>query len=217
MSNFSGSALQHINHSKANHFCGFVLPDEEDLAVSNIMTKKVAVANINETVQKVAILMRTHNIRGIPVVEKKKVVGMLTDRDIVSKVVAENKSPRGIIAGEIMSPKLITASPNDNISDVAKIMYANNVGRIPVIDSKGNLVGIVTETDITKIAPGLIDVLYAHDEVENTAPPAKSRHSTIEGRCEECGQVYDDLVEVEGQWLCRSCSEDKTVVGTEKR
>ncbi len=194
-----------------------MLPDEEDLAVSNIMTKKVAVADVKDTVQKVAMLMRTHNIRGLPIIEKKKIIGMLTDRDIVSKVVAENKSPRDIKAGEIMSPKLITAGPDDNISDVAKVMYANNVGRIPVIDKKGNLLGIVTETDITKIAPGLIDVLYAHNELEEGAPPAKSRHPTIEGRCEECGQVYDDLVEVDGQWLCRSCSEDKTVVGTEKK
>lgn len=194
-----------------------MLPDEEDLAVSNIMTKKVAVADAKETVQKVAMLMRAKNIRGIPIVEKNKIVGMLTDKDIVSKVVAENKSPRDITAGEIMSPKIITAAPEDSITEVAKIMYANNVGRIPVIDKKGNLVGIVTETDITKIAPGIIDILYAHDEIENGAPSVKSRHPTVEGRCEECSQVYDDLVEVEGQWLCRSCSQDKTVVGTEKK
>ncbi len=194
-----------------------MLPDEEDLVVSTIMTKNVAVADSKESIQKVAMLMRAKNIRGIPIVEKKKIVGILTDKDIVSKVVAENKSPRDITAGEITSPKLITASPDASITEVAKITYANNVGRIPVIDKEGNLVGIVTETDITKIAPGLIDVLYAHDEIENVAPPIKSRHPTIEGRCEECGQVYDDLVEVEGQWLCRSCSEDKTVVGTEKK
>ncbi|MBU4299726.1 MAG: CBS domain-containing protein [Nanoarchaeota archaeon] len=194
-----------------------MLPDEEDLAVSNIMTKKVAVADAKDTVQKVAMQMREKNIRGIPIVLKNKIVGMLTDKDIVSKVVAENKSPRDVTAGEIMSPKIITASPGDSITDVAKIMYANNVGRIPVIDEKGNLVGIVTETDITKIAPGIIDILYAHVEIENGAPPIRSRHPTLEGRCEECGQVYDDLVDVEGQWLCRSCSEDKTVVGTEKK
>jgi|GEM_PF-263333 len=193
-----------------------MLPDEEDLAVSNIMTKKVAVADIKDTIQKIAMQMRTHNIRGIPIADKNRIVGMLTDRDIVSKVVAENKSPRDVTAGEIMSPKLITASPDDGMTEVARIMYANNVGRIPVIDKKGNLVGIVTETDITKIAPALIDVLYAHDEIENVAPPTKSRHPTVEGRCEECSQVYDDLVEVDGQWLCRSCSEDKTVVGTGK-
>lgn len=191
-----------------------MLPEEEELAVSTIMTKDVIVADAADTVQKAAMLMRTNNIRGLPIVEKNKVVGILTDRDIVSKVVAENKSPRELTAGEIMSPKIITAEPDDSITDVAKRMYANNVGRIPIVDKKGSLLGIVTETDITKIAPALIDVLYAHDELEEGAPPIKSRHPTIEGRCEECGQVYDDLVEVEGQWLCRSCSEDRTVVGT---
>ena len=194
-----------------------MLPDEEDLAVSNIMTKKVIVANESDSVQKVAMLLRTNNIRGLPIVAKNKIVGILTERDIVSKVVAENKSPREITAGKIMSPKIITAEPDNSIMDIAKLMSANNVGRIPVVDKKGNLVGIVTETDITKIAPGLIDVLYAHDEIENVAPPAKSRHPTMEGRCENCGQVYDDLTEVDGEWLCRSCSEDKTVVGSEKK
>jgi len=194
-----------------------MLPDEEDLAVSNIMTKKVAVADAKDTVQKVAMLMRAKNIRGVPIVQNDKIVGILTDKDIVSKVVAENKSPREITAEEIMSPKIITVEPDNSIMDVAKLMSANNVGRIPVVDKKSNLVGIVTETDITKIAPGLIDVLYAHDEIENVAPPAKSRHTTIEGRCENCGQFYDDLVEIDGEWLCRSCSEDKTVVGTEKK
>lgn len=193
-----------------------MLPDEEDLAVSNIMSTDVIVAEAKDSVQKIALLMRKHNIRGLPVVEGKKVVGILTDRDIVSKIVAENKSARDVTAGEIMSPKIITVSPDNSITHVAKVMYANNVGRIPVVDKKGALLGIVTETDITKIAPGLIDVLYAHDEIENVAPPAKSRHPTMEGRCENCGQVYDDLVEVDGEWLCGSCSEDKTVVGTSK-
>ncbi len=193
-----------------------MLPDEEDLAVSTVMTKDVIVADAKDSVQKVAMLMRRHNIRGLPVVEGKTVVGMLTDRDIVTKVVAENKSSHDINADDIMSPKIIAADPDDSITDVAKVMYANNVGRIPVVDKKGNLLGIVTETDLTKIAPGLIDILYEHTDIEEGAPPAKGRHPTIEGRCENCGQIYDELVEVEGQWLCHNCSLDKTVVGSSR-
>ncbi|VVB59557.1 Inosine-5'-monophosphate dehydrogenase [uncultured archaeon] len=193
-----------------------MLPDEEDLAVSTVMTEDVTVANASDSVQKVAMLMRRHNIRGLPIVQDRTVVGMLTDRDIVTKVVAENKSPRDVTAGDVMSPKIITADPGDSITDVARVMYANNVGRIPVVDKKGNLLGIVTETDITKIAPGLIDVLYAHNEIEEGAPPTKSRPPTIEGRCENCGQIYDELVQVDGEWLCHNCSLDKTVVGSSR-
>lgn len=191
-----------------------MLPEEGDLAASEVMTKNVIVVDKKETVQKAAMLLRKNNIRGLPVVSDNKVVGIITDKDIISKVVAENKSARDVLVDDVMAPKIITAEPDESITDIAKRMYANNIGRIPIVDKKGNLLGIVTETDITKIAPGLIDVLYEHGEIEMPVPVKK--RGIIEGRCEECGQVYDDLVEVSGQWLCRSCSEDKTVVGSRK-
>lgn len=181
-----------------------MLPDEEDLTISEVMTKNVVAIDAKETIQKAAMLMRKSNIRGVVVSSGKNIVGIITDKDIVSKVVAENKSPLTVKVEDVMSPKLITAKPGDTLTDVAKRMYANGVGRIPVIDAKGNLVGIVTETDMTKIAPAVIDLLYERDAVEGPETVAKGRE-LLEGRCEECGQVYEDLVEVDGEWLCQNC------------
>ncbi len=189
------------------------LPEEEDLSVSEVMTKNVIVIDSKESVQKAATLMRKSDIRGVVVKSGKKIVGMVTDRDIVSKVVAENKPPRDVKVEDIMSPKLITASPEDTITDVAKRMYANRVGRIPIVDKEGNLVGIVTETDMTKLAPALIELLYEHDAIEEPEAVVHGR-KLIEGRCEECGQVYEDLVEIDGEWLCQNCSRDRTRAGS---
>ncbi|MCK4550387.1 MAG: CBS domain-containing protein [Candidatus Aenigmarchaeota archaeon] len=184
----------------------------EERKIFEIMSKPVIVIEEDKTIQESAFLLRKHNIRGLVVVRGHDAQGIITDRDIVSKVVAENLDPRNVAVKEIMVPKMITAKPDELINDVAKKMCANKVGRIPIVDDDGNIVGVVTETDITKLYPAMIDVLYERTSIEET--PVVPERKLMQGRCEECDNTYDDLVEVNGRWLCRSCSEKHTIIGT---
>ena len=186
----------------------------EKIKISEIMSHPVIVINEDETIHDAAITLRKNNIRGLVVVKDKDVQGMLTDKDIVSKIVAENLKPRDFFVKDIMTSKLIIVSPEETIADVSKKMYANGVGRIPIVDAKENLLGIVTETDIIKVCPAMVEVLHEKAIIEEA--PFGHERKLMDGRCEECGNAYTDLVDVQGLWLCRSCSEDKTVIGSKK-
>ncbi len=191
--------------------------DDGETDIQEVMTSPVQTIDKDSTVQEASFLLRKHNISGLVVVDKetKKAEGIITDKDIITKVVAENKSARDVKVMDVMTPKIITASFEDSLSSVAKIMYANNVTRLPVIDSEGGLAGILTSTDLLRVLPGLTDVLHARRELEE--PPQVVEHPGADGRCEECDNMYEDLVEVGGRWLCRECSEKYTEVGTKKR
>ncbi|MCK4967534.1 MAG: CBS domain-containing protein, partial [Candidatus Aenigmarchaeota archaeon] len=196
-------------------FCNYsicMLPEESK--ISELMSHPVIVIDVNETIRDAAILLKTKNIHGLIVVNETDILGIITDKDIVFKVIAENLIPKETIVKDIMTHTLIFSNPDENIHDVSKKMYANNISRIPIIDLNEILVGIVTKTDIIKIYPAMIDIFTGKQYINE---PVKSHERTLlDGRCEECGNAYDDLVDVCGLWLCRSCSEDKTVIGSKK-
>lgn len=191
--------------------------DGDEPNVYETMTRPVITIDKNSTVQDASILLRKHNIHGLVVVDKKtnQVEGVVTDKDIVAKVVAENMLPRDTKVGSVMSPRLIVAKREDTVSHIAKVMYANGVSRAPVVDGDGHLVGIITTTDIVRVLPGILDVLSAKSEIEGQ--PQVVERPSAEGRCEECDNVYEDLVEINGMWLCQECSRKYTEIGTRKR
>lgn len=191
--------------------------DGDEPNVYEAMSRPVITIDGNSTIQEAALLLRKHGFHGLVVVDKKTkhVDGVITDKDIIAKVVAENKSPREMKVKDVMSPKLITAEREETVSRIAKVMYANGVSRAPVIDGDGHLIGIITTTDITRVLPGVVDVLGAKREIDE--PPKIIERPGAEGRCEECGNIYEDLVEIKGIWLCSSCAEQYTEIGTKKR
>lgn len=116
----------------------------------DIMTKNPTAANREMTLQEVAVLMRDGDFGVLPVVEKEtnKLVGILTDRDIVVRAVADGKDISSAIVGEAMSEKLYTAKPDDFVFEAVRTMGERQVRRIPIIDSEGVLQGIIAMADI---------------------------------------------------------------------
>lgn len=181
----------------------------EHVKISEIISEKPLVIDIDDSVRKAALLMRENNISGLVVVEDKNAVAMITLKDIAKKVVAENLSPEYIKVRDIMSSRIITAGKEEIITEVAKIMAANSISRIPVLDEKGNLAGIITKTDILKIMPGLVNILYERENAEEIIP--KPDRIMIEGVCEDCGNHSDELRKVDEKWICQECEELKNV------
>lgn len=121
------------------------------MKVKELMTKKPAVATPDTDLTQVARMMADQQVGSIPVVENKesrKVVGIVTDRDIATRAVAEGKNPLQMKASEIMSKPVITVNEDDDVNDVARLMEKNMVRRIPVVDEKGELCGMVAQADI---------------------------------------------------------------------
>ncbi len=121
------------------------------MKVKELMTKKPAFATPDMELTKVARMMDEHNVGAIPVVENKdsmKVVGMVTDRDIACRAVAKNENPLQLKASDVMTSPVHTVKLEDDIQDVASMMVKNKVRRVPVVDEKGMVCGMVAQADI---------------------------------------------------------------------
>ena len=133
-----------------------------DLKVGDIMTKKVVVIPIGKGLAEAVKLMKKYEIGSIIVVdsnEGKKAMGIITERDIVYKVIAKDKDPYSTKVEEIMSKPLRVVKPDTNLEEAAKAMRENRIKRLPVVNDNNELIGIMSEGDIVKIFPAVIDLI----------------------------------------------------------
>jgi len=111
------------------------------------------------TVVEIARLMSQYGIGSVLVVDNNgRLVGIITSRDIVNKVVAKALDPKNVKAKDIMSSPVIFASPNTLVKDLAKLMSKHNIHHIPIVEGR-RIVGIVAEHDILTYAPEMIEAL----------------------------------------------------------
>jgi CBS domain-containing protein len=118
---------------------------------SEIMTKDPECCLPSDTVMQAAQLMKSEDVGPIPIVESKdgkKLTGIITDRDLAIKVVAEARDPKTTQIEEIMSEGLVTCRENDDIQSVLQLMQDNQIRRIPVVDKGDHLVGIIAQADV---------------------------------------------------------------------
>jgi len=100
---------------------------------------------------KAAQLMKSEDVGPIPIVDGrdgKKLTGIVTDRDLALKVVAEARDPKTTQIEEVMSEGLVTCRENDDVRSVLKLMEQNQLRRIPVVDTSDHLVGIIAQADV---------------------------------------------------------------------
>ncbi|HVR85306.1 MAG TPA: CBS domain-containing protein [Planctomycetota bacterium] len=112
--------------------------------IGDLMTRPVEVVPPNMSVRKVAALMKERNIGVYPVCEEKSLLGIVTDRDLALRVLAEGRNPETTRVEEIMSTDVVSCGPEDRIDEVLKMMANRQVRRIPVLSRHGELVGLVT-------------------------------------------------------------------------
>lgn len=114
---------------------------------SEIMTKSVRTASPDLSVREAAFLMLEGDMGAVPVVDKGKLIGIVTDRDIVIRVVAEGKDSSTPVA-EAMTTELFTVTPRDFVFEAVRLMGDKQVRRVPVINENGDLAGIIAMADI---------------------------------------------------------------------
>lgn len=112
-----------------------------------IMTRNVKTANRETSLREVAVLMREGDMGAVPVVENGKLVGIVTDRDIVVRAVAEGKDVSTVI-GDVMTTEIFASKENDFVFEAIRLMGDKQVRRIPVINNEGELVGIIAMADV---------------------------------------------------------------------
>lgn len=118
---------------------------------SEVMTRNPVSVRPDDTVVSVARLMKEKDIGPVPIVENndsKKLIGIVTDRDLAIHVVAEGRDPNTTRVADVMSTDLITCRADEEIESALNAMSTNQLRRIPVVDGNSNLVGIIAQADI---------------------------------------------------------------------
>jgi len=118
---------------------------------SDVMTEDVVYCLPNDSVSKAAQLMKKEDIGPVLIVDNertKTLIGIVTDRDLALKVVAEGRDPQNTIVEEVMTHKLVTCRADDDVDKAMKAMAQYQLRRIPVVDNNMGLVGIISQADV---------------------------------------------------------------------
>ncbi|GGA39905.1 CBS domain-containing protein [Psychrobacillus lasiicapitis] len=129
--------------------------------VKDVMSREVVTCNPQDYVNEVADQMRTLDIGCLPVVSNKKLVGMITDRDIVTRAVARDVRSK---VEDVMTKSVISVSPDDTTTDASAVMARNQVRRLPVMED-GLLVGFVSLADLAFPFPHVQEISNAMESI----------------------------------------------------
>ncbi|HEX2045655.1 MAG TPA: CBS domain-containing protein, partial [Gaiellaceae bacterium] len=119
--------------------------------IRDLMTENPASCERGTSVAEVAKVMAREDVGPVPVVEGGKLVGVVTDRDLVVRVLAEGRDPESTTAGEVASSEVVTVSPDDSLDEALQLLARHQVRRLPVVEND-RLVGIVAQADVARHA-----------------------------------------------------------------
>jgi signal-transduction protein with cAMP-binding, CBS, and nucleotidyltransferase domain len=175
----------------------------QKLTVRDVMNNEVYTLTATATVQEAAKVMRDEEIGSVVIVDPKdnqKPIGIITERDMNNRVVAENKIPNTIQCKEIMSSPVKSISPNLPLTDAMHQMATQRIKRLIVMENQ-QMKGIISQSDILEIAPYMIEILQ--EKVNN----AKENYETefMAGYCQLCRNWSDILIEVDDVYICERC------------
>ena len=179
----------------------------ERMLVKDVMSSPVITLDENASVNAVARLIEQHKIGCVIVTGNDgKPLGLITERDLVIRVLVKNGKPSKILAKEVMTSPLFTIDPDVTISEAARRMSQLNIRRLGIM-YKGNLVGIVSSKDILAVTPELIEIIQERARIEGPADE-ELHNPPLAGYCDQCGAWSDTLTEVGGNFLCKDCQID---------
>lgn len=178
---------------------------EINVPVRDIMRRNPKTIDFGETVADAARKMCSKDLSGSCIVLKEgTAVGIVTEQDINCKVVAKDLRPSEVYVHEIMTSPLITLPVEKTVEDAAHLMIKNRVRRLPIINEKAGVIGIVSVRDIMAISTeineliGELAVINQDEEIDS-------------GMCSRCGRMTDELRNVDGFLICPQCSEEDRI------
>ncbi|MEI6732152.1 MAG: CBS domain-containing protein [archaeon] len=178
-----------------------------EIMVRDVMTRSPRTGEPGMSVKDAAASMRDHKVGSLVIIEEGRPIGIITERDLVYKVVAQNKQASLLRVDEVMSTPVITTTAETALQKAAKTMADLRLRRLPVIEGE-KLVGMLTENDILRLSPSLIEITREWESISLRGSKTPGE-TTSEGYCEACGAFSDELREMDGDLLCPECIESK--------
>ena len=176
------------------------------MLVKDVMSSPVVTINEDASSDKIATLMDENELGCVIITNKSgKSLGIITERDLVKRVLTKNILPEAVKAGSIMTTPLLTIEPDATVSEAARRMSRLNIRRLGVI-YKGNLVGLISSKDILGVMPELIEIIQERNRIESAAEAdIEPEENLLSGYCDRCGAYSENLKEIDGQNLCEDC------------
>jgi len=141
------------------------------LKVEDVMVEDVVTISADATVLQAAKLMNKNEIGCLIVVRKGRSVGIVTERDLLKRIISKSRDPKKTKVREIMTKPLIAGEPETDIEDATRLMFDNKIKKLPVLED-GKIVGLVTLTDLVKYQPQMIRILKEITS-RHLAPPKR--------------------------------------------
>ena len=138
------------------------------MRISEIMTRDPELIDPNSSIRDAAKRMKSEDIGALPIGENDRLIGMVTDRDIAIRAVADERDPSSTTVRDVMSEKIYYCFDDDDIEDAARCMADNRVRRLPILNRDKRLVGTVP----------LADIAQTGEDCEKTAPEGVSEPSS---------------------------------------
>ena len=142
------------------------------MKIKHVMTKDPTCCVTSDTGERAAKIMRDEDTGVVPIIENeqsRKVIGIVTDRDLCMNVVAEGRDPRATQVHEAMTTTVVSCSPQDSVDKATELMRENQIRRIPVVDEQQRLVGIVAMADI--VGRANVRTTETHETLKTVSAP----------------------------------------------
>lgn len=169
--------------------------------VYEVMTSKPKTVSQDTKIIECAKKMKEHEIGSLLIKDGKMVVGIITEDDMVRKVIANNMDLNTPVK-EVMVKDLVTIEPKEDIYKAIKKMAENGVKQLPVTED-GKLMGMLTWKDVLTVQPQLFDVFIEKANISDET----LENRPMRGKCEGCGKTKE-LHEANGQLLCTNCEKN---------
>ncbi len=173
-----------------------------NLIVREAMSSPVVTVWENDSAADAAGVMKDHGIGAIIAHGgESQPVGIVTERDLVYRVIAEGKSPSEIKVKEVMSSPLMTVDPEASLEEAMSMMNMNNISRLGVV-YRGSLEGVISDKDIIRVMPAIIEIVRERSKIQSGD---RSSGSSVVGYCDRCEMYTSNLRSVDGEFLCEDC------------
>jgi len=174
------------------------------IKVGDAMVEQVVTAKPSQTVSEGSKTMRDEEVGLLVICEGNNPIGVVTREDIVDKVTAADKLPSNVMLREIMGSPVISCSPDDDISDAARVMAKHGYERLPVV-SMGKLVGLLSDREIAIVAPAALEILRERLLIDTPEGVVEEFNS---GECELCANYSEILHSINDRWVCANCKNE---------
>ena len=175
--------------------------------VKDIMSVNVVTMPPDATIFEVATSMSKMDIGSIIIADQDRPLGIITESDIVRRVIADEKDAKTTVARDVMSSPIIHVEPGTALTEAMRVMARSNIRRVAVLRND-SLAGIITSRDLLRWSPELIDILVESLRLSNEGVKEEEEDDediAYGGECDSCGEYSTELIEEDGEYLCENC------------